>query len=113
MGTATIPQLRELRGRVITPGDAEYDAARRVFGGAFDRRPAVIVRVADSKDVAAVISYARESGLELAVRSSGHGGAGHAVIDGGVVIDLRDLKALDIDPAQRTRWRETGDTAGA
>jgi FAD/FMN-containing dehydrogenase len=111
MSTATIPQLRELRGRVITPADAEYDAARRVFGGAIDRRPAVIARVADSKDVAAVISYARESGLELAVRSSGHSGAGHGVIDGGVVIDLRDLKALAIDAGQRTAWAETGLTA--
>ena len=61
-----------LRGRLITPDDPDYDEARTVFSGAIDRRPAVIARVADADDVARVIALARETGLELAVRSGGH-----------------------------------------
>ena len=87
-----ITRLRAtLKGRVTTPGDAAYDAKRVVFSGAFDRRPAAIIRVADGDDVARVIEVARTSGLELAVRSGGHSAAGHGTTDGGLVIDLRDL----------------------
>ena len=76
----SIPQLRAaLNGRVIAPDDAEYDEARTVFYGGIDRRPAVIVRVADAADVSRVVSLARETGLELAVRSGGHSAAGHSV----------------------------------
>ena len=87
----SIPQLRAaLNGRVIAPDDAGYDKARTVFVGGIDRRPAVIVRVADETDVSHVISLARETGLELAVRSGGHSGAGHSVSEGGIVLDLAD-----------------------
>ena len=79
--------------------------------GDVDPRPAVIVRVADEADVATVIAAARQTGLELAIRSGGHSGAGHSTTDGGIVLDLRDLKALDIDVASRTAWAETGLTA--
>src|SRR5215211_1379470 len=89
----------QVSGRVIAPGDAEYDDARTVMYGGFDRRPAVIVRAADARDVAAVIALARQTGLELAVRSGGHSGAGHSTTDGGIVLDLRDLKGLEIDVA--------------
>ena len=85
--------------------------ARSCLGGV-DRRPAAIVRVADAADVATVVRIARESGAELAVRSGGHSGAGHSTVDGGIVIDLRDMKALDIDAEGRTAWAETGLTAG-
>lgn len=108
-----IPDLRaSLAGRMITPEDAEYDAARAVVAGGVDRRPAAIVRVANSDDVAHVVNLARETGLELAVRSGGHSGAGHGVSEGGIVIDLRDMKGLDIDADARTAWAETGLTAG-
>lgn len=110
---ALISDLRAvLKGRVITPDDAEYDAARTVFSGAVDRRPAAIIRVADANDVSRVISSARETGLELAVRSGGHSAAGHGVTDGGIVLDLSEMKALEIDVEQRTAWAETGLTAG-
>ena len=111
--TISIPQLRAaLNGRVIAPGDAGYDAARTVFYGGIDRRPAVISQVANAADVARAIALARETGLELAVRSGGHSVAGHSVSDGGIVLDLADMKALAIDPERRTAWAETGLTAG-
>ena len=102
----------DFTGRVISPDDAGYDAARTVFYGGIDRRPAAIVRVADADDVACVVSLARENGLELAVRSGGHSGAGHSVSDGGIVLDLADMRALEIDAERRTAWAETGLTAG-
>jgi len=109
----SIPQLRAaINGRVIAPGDPEYDEARTVFSGEFDRRPAIIIRAADATDVSYVISLARQSGLELAVRSGGHSSAGHSVSEGGIVLDLRDMRALHIDTDRRTAWAETGLTAG-
>jgi hypothetical protein len=110
--TISIPDLpARIHGRVISPDDQDYDQARTVVAGGIDRRPAVIVRVADANDVAAVIGLARETGLELAIRSGGHSGAGHGVTEGGIVLDVSDMKALDIDIAGRTAWAETGLTA--
>jgi FAD/FMN-containing dehydrogenase len=108
----SIPELRtSLSGRVIAPVDADYDAARTVFLGGIDRRPAVIVRAADEADVARVLALARVTGLELAVRSGGHGNVGYGVSDGGIVLDLRDLRELDIDLESRTAWAGVGLTA--
>src|SRR3990172_2240092 len=113
LATKTVAGLRAvLKGRVIAPDDAGYDEARTIFYGGIDRRPALIVRTADSTDVGHVISLARETGLELAVRSGGHSNAGHSTTDGGIVLDLRDMKALAIDVDGRTAWAETGLTAG-
>ena len=107
--TNSIEQLRaDIQGRVITPEDAGYDAARQVFLGGIDKRPAAIVMVANTADVARVVSFARETGTELAVRSGGHSGSGHSTTDGGIVLDLREMKALDIDVEGRTAWAETG-----
>jgi FAD/FMN-containing dehydrogenase len=100
-------------GRIITPGDTAYDQARTVFYGDIDRRPAVIVRPTDASDVSQVVLLACESGLELAIRSGGHSLAGHSTTDGGIVLDLADMNALEIDPEQRTAWAQTGLTAGA
>jgi len=112
--SSLIPLLRNaIKGRVIGPADSDYDAARAVFVGGIDRRPLAIVRVADADDVARVVSLASETGLELAVRSGGHSGAGHCVSDGGIVLDLKDMHALDIDVAGRTAWAQTGLTAAA
>jgi FAD/FMN-containing dehydrogenase len=72
----------------------------------------VIVRVADAGDVAHVIAHARETVAELAVRSGGHSGAGHGVSEGGIVLDLAQMRALEIDADSRTAWAETGLTAG-
>jgi FAD/FMN-containing dehydrogenase len=96
---------------VIAPDDPEYDQARTLFAGGIDRRPAVIIRPVDATEVAQVVSLARDTGLELAVRSGGHSAAGHSVSDGGIVLDLTDMRALDIDVDGRTVWAETGLTA--
>jgi FAD/FMN-containing dehydrogenase len=110
--TVSIPDLRRgLHGRVVTPEDSDYDALRTILLGTDDSRPAAIVRVADSADVARVVVIAREAGFELAVRSGGHSGAGHSTTEGGVVIDLRDLKTIDIDAPGRTAWADGGVTA--
>ncbi len=109
----SVPGLRaSLRGRVIGPNDSTYDQARTVFYGGFDRRPAVIVRVADANDVSHVVSLARDTGLELAVRSGGHSLSGHSVTEGGIVLDLSDMRALQIDTDHGTAWAQTGLTAG-
>jgi FAD/FMN-containing dehydrogenase len=111
--TISIPRLRdEFDGRVIAPGDPGYDQARTPFYGGVNRHPAVIVRPADAAEVARVVRLARDSGLELAVRSGGHSPAFHSVNDGGIVLDLGAMKALDIDPDTRTAWAQTGLTAG-
>ena len=116
-GHGRVPAVRRLRaavdGRVITPGDAGYDRARSLFYGGADRRPAVIVRPAGPSDVSQVVSLARETGLELAVRGGRHSLAGHGTTDGGIVLDLADMNALEIDPERRTAWAQTGLTAGA
>jgi FAD/FMN-containing dehydrogenase len=97
---------------VIAPGDAGYDEARVLFSGNFDKRPAVIVRPHDAKEVSAVVTLAAETGTELAVRSGGHSGAGHSVSEGGIVLDLSAMKALEIDVEGKTAWAESGLTAG-
>jgi FAD/FMN-containing dehydrogenase len=108
----TLSIRRQLRatvdGRVVTADDASYDQARALFYGGFDRRPQAIVWPTNTTEVAQVISLAAERRLELAVRGGGH----HSVSDGGIVLDLSELKALELDTAQRTVWAQTGLTAG-
>ncbi len=101
-----------LNGRVIAPGHPEYDDIRGVFFTGFDRRPAAIVRAADAADVAHVVRLARDSGAELAVRSGGHSWAGHGTTEGGIVLDLAAMNAVEIDAGSRTAWAQTGATAG-
>jgi len=109
----SIPDLRAtISGRVITPDDEGYDQARSVFVGGIDRRPVVIVQVANVSDVQHVVRLAAETGLPLSVRSGGHSNGGLGVVDDGIVLDLRDLRALDIDLNARTAWVEPGLTAG-
>ena len=112
MTTISIDKLRtDVEGRVIGPDDPDYDESRAVFYGGIDKRPEVIVRVANDADVSTVIALARETGLELAVRSGGHSVPGHSVSEGGIVLDLADLRAIDVDAGDRTAWVETGLTA--
>jgi len=109
-----VSELRAaLNGRVIVPEDQDYEQARTIFYGGIDRRPQGIVRVTDSNDVLQVITLARQAGIELAVRGGGHSFAGHSLSDGGIVLDLRELQSLQIDPERRTAWAGGGLTAGA
>lgn len=113
-GVGALEQLSaELTGPVIGPQDAGYDQARTVFyGGLEHRRPAAIVRPADPAEVGRVVTLARQAGLELAVRSGGHSTAGHSTTDGGIVLDLANLRSLEVDVPGRTAWAGSGLTAG-
>jgi FAD/FMN-containing dehydrogenase len=108
---SSLYDLGGVAGRVVTPGDADYDQTRAVFYGDIDRRPSAIVRVANVEDVQRAVATARDDGYELAVRSGGHSPVGHGTTDGGIVIDLRDMSAIDIDADARTAWVEAGATA--
>ena len=113
MLTNQISTLRaSLNGKVIAADDPRYDDVRRVFFTGFDQRPAAIVGVTDAADVTRVVGLARDTGAELAVRSGGHSRAGHGTSEGGIVIDLAAMNEVEIDPAGRTAWAQTGVTAG-
>jgi hypothetical protein len=107
----TLEELRSsLSGRLATPSDLDYEELRAVFYGG-DLRPAAVARVANADDIAAVIGFARATGTELAIRGGGHSGAGHSTTDGGIVIDMRDLRRIVVDPETRTAWADAGNTA--
>jgi FAD/FMN-containing dehydrogenase len=109
----SIPELQSaLLGDVVAPDDPEYNSARRVVNAAVDRRPALIVRPADTADVSVAVSLAREHGLELAVRGGGHGLAGHGTSEGGLVLDMSNMRGLHVDPGGRIAWAQAGLTAG-
>ena len=97
-----------LRGPVITPDDAAYDEARKVWNGMIDRRPALIARVAAAADVVTCVNFARETGIVLSVRGGAHNVQGNAVCDNGLVIDFSGMKAIRVDPAARTARAEPG-----
>lgn len=114
MSASSITEIREkVTGRVIGPDDTDYDEARQVFIGDVERRPALIVRASNASDVSGVVTYARETSQVLAVRSGGHSSVGYGVCDGGIVLDLSEMRSLDIDAKGRTAWVEPGLTAGA
>jgi FAD/FMN-containing dehydrogenase len=104
-----IQELRaKLRGELITPGDASYETARKVYNAMIDRRPALIARCADVADVIASVNFAREKKLLLAVRGGGHNGPGLGVCDGGLVIDLSRLKGIRVNQKHHTVRVEGG-----
>jgi FAD/FMN-containing dehydrogenase len=91
-----------LHGRLLSPGDQEFDTARHIWNGMIDRRPEMIVQAADAADVVATVNFAREQNLALAVRGGGHSAAGNSVPDRGVMLDLSGMKAIRVDEAQHT-----------
>ncbi len=109
LAATDLERLRDsLRGPVIDPDEEGYDAARAIWNGAIDRRPACIARCTGVADVVAAVRFARERDLLVGVRSGGHGVGGHAVCDGGLVIDLSPMRGIRVDPATRTARAEAG-----
>ncbi|MGH7109437.1 MAG: FAD-binding oxidoreductase [Stellaceae bacterium] len=101
-----------LRGSLLRPGDNGYDAARRVWNGMIDRRPALIARCAGPADVIAAVHFARDHSLRLAVKGGGHNITGNAVCEGGLMLDLSLMKGVRVDPVGRTARAEAGLTWG-
>jgi FAD/FMN-containing dehydrogenase len=101
-------QMPEFRGDVIVPDDPGYDEARAVWNGIVDRRPRLISRCRGAADVAAAVRFARDRDLEIAVRGGAHNVAGTAVCDGGIVIDLSAMRAVSVDPVERTALVQGG-----
>lgn len=110
--TAYLALKAVFKGEIITPDDIRYEDARRIWNGMIDKHPALIVRPLDTDDVRLAIQFAQESGLPLAVRGGGHNVAGHAVNDGGIVIDLVAMKQISVDPVKRVARAEGGVTWG-
>src|SRR5262249_2722408 len=98
-----LEELRpQLKGDLITPEDAAYEEARKVYNGMIDKRPALVVSCRDTADVRAAIAYGRANGLVIAVRGGGHNGAGFGTGDGGIGIDLSPMSWVRVDPATKT-----------
>src|SRR5499426_2837921 len=106
---SAVAALREqLRGRLVSPDDTRYDAARKVWNGRIDRRPFLVAFCADEKEVVVALRFAREHELLVAVRGGGHSCAGTAVCDDGFVIDLSLMKAIEVDAAGRSAQAQGG-----
>src|SRR5438309_121826 len=86
-----------VRGRIVELGDAEYDAARAVYNGMIDKKPAAVVQVADVADVVACVNHARENGIDLAIRGGGHSAPGFGTVDDGLVIDFVNRTGVHVD----------------
>ena len=109
----TLDQLREkVRGEVVVPGDETYGEARLVHNGMIDRKPALVVRVANAGDVMVAVTYARENGLDLAIRGGGHSAPGLGTVDDGVVADFSRMRSVRVDPLASTARADAGVTWG-
>jgi FAD/FMN-containing dehydrogenase len=117
LGMSSLRISEQLRGRVVgavlTPADASYEVARRVWNAMVDRRPGVIVRCAGVDDVVTAVRTARDNGIEIGVRCGGHSVIGHAVPDGGLMIDLTPMGAAWVDPERRIAVVQGGALLGA
>jgi FAD/FMN-containing dehydrogenase len=108
MTGAAVKQISGFRGRVLTSDDAGFDAARSIWNGAIDRKPKLIAQCTGAADVIAAVRFARERSLLISVRGGGHGVAGHAVNDDGIMIDLTPMKSVRVDPYLRRACVEPG-----
>ncbi len=106
------PALREfkanLRGQLLRSGDLGYDTARKIFNAMFDKHPGLIARCAGTADIINAVNFARTHNLSVAVRGGGHSPAGNSVCDGGMLIDLSQMKGMRVDPAKRTARAQPG-----
>ena len=113
LGQGVVEAFRaSLRGHLLHAGEDGYEEARTIWNGMIDRRPALIARCAGAADVISCVKFARAHHLLMAVRGGGHGVAGHAVCDGGLMIDLSRLKSIRVDPVRRMARAEPGLTWG-
>jgi len=109
--TETIEELkRQVKGRIVLPGDPNYDEVRKIWNAMISRRPAVIVQCTRADDVPHAIQWARQAGLEISVRGAGHNIAGNAVCEGGMMIDLSAMTNVHVDAAKRRAYVEPGAT---
>jgi len=107
----TTGKLRsKVKGRIVLPGDPNYDEVRKIWNAMIDRRPAVIVQCAAADDVPHAISFARENGLDISIRGAGHNIAGNALCDNGVMIDFSTMRDVRVDPGKRCAYVEPGAT---
>ncbi len=97
-----------VKGEVILPGDKAYESARHLWNARVDKRPAIVVRPIEPMDVASAVAFARQQELPLSVRGGGHNPSGIAIANGGLVIDLRRMRNVSVDPIQRTALAQGG-----
>jgi FAD/FMN-containing dehydrogenase len=102
----------QVRGPVLAPGDAGYDEARTIWNGLIDRRPALIVQCTGAADVVDAVNFARDNGLVLSIKAGGHNVAGNAINDGGLVIDLSQMRGVHVDPKSKVVRVQGGATLG-
>ena len=109
--SAKVEVLRKgFKGKVITPGDQEYEESRKIWNGMVDKRPAIIARCAGTQDVVKAVNFARDNGIQLAVRGAGHHIAGNSLCDDGLVVDLSHMRAVKVDAAAKRAIAEGGAT---
>jgi FAD/FMN-containing dehydrogenase len=109
---ATSTFEKNLRGRLVRPTDADYDAVRALYNGMIDKRPRLIARCVDAADVITAVNFARNEGLLLAIRGGGHNGPGLGSCNDGLMIDLSTMKSVRVDAANRTVRVDPGCTSG-
>jgi FAD/FMN-containing dehydrogenase len=110
---AAVATFKEsLRGELMGPDDLAYKDARMIWNRLIDKRPALIARCADANDVVRSVRFVREHELAVAVRGGGHNIAGNCVCDGGLMIDLSQMKGIQVDPERRTARAQPGLTLG-
>ncbi len=113
MSKPSTKDLREqVRAPVLTAGDAGYEESRTVHNGIFDKHPQAVIRAQQVADVIAGVNFARDAGLELAIKGGGHSAPGFGTTDGGLVVDLGEMRDVHVDPASRTARAGGGATWG-
>src|SRR6476661_9820133 len=103
------PLREQVRGEVITAGDAGYDEARAVHNGMFNKLPLAVLRAQQVADVIAGVNFARDNDLDLSIRDGGHSAPGFGTNDGGLVIDMSPMRTVHVDPRNKTARATWGD----
>ncbi|MCQ0110382.1 FAD-binding oxidoreductase [Zhouia amylolytica] len=108
MNTSLAELKSKVNGSLIMPGDPNYDEARTIYNGMIDKKPAAIFKCKDTSDVVKAVEFAQKHNLEVSIKSGGHNGAGLALVENGLVIDLSEMKDINVDPATKTAVIEPG-----